>query len=211
MSHLLHLDASLRTTESRSRTLSARFADGWRAAHPGGTVTYRDLSADPIPHLDEPAYSSLFVPAEERSAEQHAARAFGDPFIEELRAADTVVIGLPLQNFGPPSTFLAWLDRITAPSTIGALGDTRFVFATASGGAYGPGTPREGWDHREPLVRHVLEFLGATDVSFVNVELTLARVSPQMIPLDLGAEEDRSFQAGLDAIDALAASGSLVA
>lgn len=211
MSHLLHLDASLRTAESRSRTLSARFADGWSAAHPGGAITYRDLAADPIPHLDEPAYTSLFVPSDARSETQHAARAFGDPFIEELLAADTIVAGLPLHNFGPPSTFIAWLDRVTSPATIGALGDKRFVFATASGGAYGEGTPRAGWDHREPWLRHVLEFLGATDVSFVNVELTLARVSPMMIPLDLGAEEDRSFEAGLAAIDALAASGSLVA
>jgi FMN-dependent NADH-azoreductase len=208
MAHLLHLDSSLRTADSRSRQLSARFAERWRTEHPGGTVTYRDLSAEPIPHLDEAAYSSLFTAPDQRTAEQHAARAFGDPFIDELLAADTVVIGLPLYNFGPPSTFMTWLDRVTSPTTIGQLGDKRFVFVTASGGAYGVGTPREGWDHREPWLRHVLEFLGVTDLSFVSVELTLARVSPMMIPLDLGAAEDHSLAEGLAAVDALAAVGA---
>lgn len=206
MSHLLHLDSSLRTEESRSRRLSAHFARQWLAAHPGGTVTYRDLAADPIPHLDEAAYTSVFVPPAARTPIQAAARKFGDVFIDEVLAADTVVAGLPLYNYGPPSTFLAWFDRIISPDrTMGRLGDKRFVFVMASGGGYAPGTPRHGWDHREPWIRHALEPLGVTDPAFVTAELTLARVSPAMIPLDLGAAEDQSLAGALAAIDALAA------
>ena len=204
MSHLLPLDSSLRTDGSRSRQLSARYADRWRASHPGGTVTYRDLAADPVPHLDQAAFSSGFTPPANHTPEQVAARALADRLIDELVAADTVLIGLPLYNFGPPSTFKAWFDRIVSPErTIGKLGGQDFVIVTARGGGYGPGTPREGWDHREPWLRHALTTLGVSDATFVDTELTLARESPAMIPLDLGVAEDKSFAEALATIDGL--------
>lgn len=204
MSHLLHLDSSLRTTGSRSRQLSAHYAQRWLATHPGGTHTYRDLAADPVPHLDGVAASAEYVPAEEHTPEQAAARALSDTLIGELLDADTVLIGLALYNFGPPSTFKAWLDRIVSRErTIGQLGGRQFVVVSARGGGYGPGTPRQGWDHREPWLRHVLTSLGVEDVTFIDTELTLARESPAMIPLDLGAAEDASLANALSAIDAL--------
>ena len=70
MNHLLHLDSSLRTEGSRSRKLSAHFAERWLARHPGGTITYRDLAVDPVPHLDIIAYSANFVAASDRTPEQ---------------------------------------------------------------------------------------------------------------------------------------------
>jgi FMN-dependent NADH-azoreductase len=203
MSHLLHIDSSLRTEGSRSRQLSARYAERWRAQHPDGVVTYRDLAADPVPPLDHAAFSAGFVPAADRTAEQAAASALGEKLVGELLAADTVLIGMPLYNFGPPSTFKAWFDRIVSPATAGQLGDKEFVVVTARGGGYQPGTPRHGWDHREPWLRHALSTLGVSDAVFIDTELTLARESPAMIPLDLGAAEDQSLAAALAAIDAL--------
>jgi FMN-dependent NADH-azoreductase len=204
MSHLLHLDSSLRTEGSRSRQLSARYAGRWRATNPGGTVTYRDLAADPVPHLDEIAFLSGFIAPSDRTPEQAAARVLSDQLIDEVLAADTILIALPLYNFGPPSTFKAWLDRIVSPDrTIGKLGDKEFVVVTARGGGYAQGTPREGWDHREPWLRHALAPLAVSDIVFVNTELTLARESPAMIPLDLGVAEDKSLAEALAAIDAL--------
>jgi FMN-dependent NADH-azoreductase len=204
MSHLLHLDSSLRTEGSRSRQLSARYAERWRAKHPGGTVTYRDLAADPVPHLDQAAFFSAFVPPADRTPEQAAARVLSDQLIDEVLAADIILIALPLYNFGPPSTFKAWFDRIVSPDrTIGKLGDKEFVVVTARGGGYAPGTPREGWDHREPWLRHAFSPLGVSDIVFVNTELTLARESPAMIPLDLGVAEDKSMAEALASIDAL--------
>lgn len=204
MSNLLHLDSSLRRDESRSRRLSAHFAQRWRAANPDGTVVYRDLDADPIPHLDANAFFAGFTPPGERTPDQVEAHKLTDLLIDEVIAADTVVIGLPLYNFGPPSTFKAWFDRIvSADRTMGKLGDKKFVVVTARGGGYGPGTPREGWDHREPWLRHALTTLGVTDVTFVDAELTLARESPQMIELDLGDAEDRSYSDAVGAIEAL--------
>ena len=206
MTHLLHLDSSIRTEGSRSRQLSAHYAAHWHERFPDGTVTYRDLAADPVPHLDMHALSSGFVPPEDHTPEQAAARALADELIAQLLAADTVLIGLPLYNFGPPSTFKAWFDRIVDQErTIGALGDKEFVIVSARGGGYQPGTPREGWDHREPWLRHALSMLGVAEPSFVHAELTLAREAPAMAALDLGAAEDQSLTDALIAVEKLIA------
>ncbi len=203
MRRLLHIDSSLRTEGSRSRQLSAHFADRWRTANPDGIVTYRDLAADPVPHLDDVAFFAQFVPEPDRTPEQVAAVALGAQLVDEVLAADTILIGLPLYNFGPPSTFKAWFDRIVSERTMGKLGDKEFVVVSARGGGYGPGTPREGWDHREPWLRHALTSLGVENATFINTELTLARESPRMIPLDLGAAEDQSLSEAFFAIDSL--------
>lgn len=202
MTHLLHLDSSFRGEESRSRRLAAHFVEGWRRANPEGQVTYRDLAANPPPHLDAAGFTAQFTPAEARTPEQNESHKVSAELIDEVVAADTVLIALPLYNFGPPSTFKAWLDRIVSVErTVGKLADKKVVVLTARGGGYGPGTPREGWDHREPWLRHALETLGVADVTFIDAELTLARESPAMIPLDLGALEDQSYADALAAID----------
>jgi FMN-dependent NADH-azoreductase len=132
--------------------------------------------------------------------------ALAEKLAGEVLAADTVLIGLPLYNFGPPSTFTAWFDRIVIRDlTVGQLGDKEFVIVTARGGGYSPGTPREGWDHTEPWLRHALTGLGVNDPVFINTELTLARESPATAPLDLGSAEDKSLANALAAIDALVA------
>jgi FMN-dependent NADH-azoreductase len=206
--HLLHIDSSLRPApESRSRRLTAHFAKTWRAAHPDGTVTYRDIAADPIPHLDGDAFMANLVAADQRTAAQASARALTEVVVGEVLAADTIVLGMGLYNFGAPSTVKAWFDRIVVPGVTlgeqgGTLGGKRLVLALAAGGGYAEGTPRYGWDHREPWLRHAFEQLGLTDVEVVAAELTLARESPAMIPLDLGAAEDASYAAAQEAIDA---------
>lgn len=206
MTHLLHIDSSIRTDGSRSRRLTAHYVAHWQDKFPGGTITYRDLAADPVPHLDATATAAHGVPADERTPEQAAARALAEELAGELLAADTVLIGLPLYNFGPPSTFKAWFDRIVVPDlTMGQLGDKEFVIVTARGGGYQPGTPREGWDHREPWLRHALSTLGVTEPVFVDTELTLARESPAMAELDLGAAEDQSLADALAAIEKIVA------
>jgi FMN-dependent NADH-azoreductase len=204
MKHLLHVDSSLRTEGSRSRALSAYYANAWRTAYPDGVVTYRDLAADPVPHLDHETHAANFLDDADRTPAQREARALTEQLAGELVAADSLVIGLPLYNFSVPSTFKAWLDRVIVPGmTHGQLGGRAFTVVTARGGGYGPGTPREGWDHREPWLRHVFTSLGVDDLTFVDTELTLARESPAMAPFNLGDAEDASFAAAHAAIDAL--------
>ena len=207
MSHLLHVDSSIRSIdESRSRKLSKRYADAWQASNPDGTVTYRDISADPIPHIDAASFYANFLAPEDRSAEQAAGRAITDEIVGEVLAADTIVLGMGLYNFGLPSSVKAWFDRLVVPGVTlgeegGLLGDKKLVVTLAAGGGYGPGTPRDGWDHREPWLRNAFGQLGLTDILVISAELTLARESPTMIPLNLGAAEDQSFAAAQALID----------
>lgn len=196
----------MRTDGSRSRKLSAHYAERWRAANPGGTVVYRDLAADPIPHLDLTSFTANVLAPEDRTAAQRDARALTDELVGEVLAADTIVLGSGLYNFGPPSTVKTWFDHLVVPGVTlgpdgGMLGDKRLVLTLANGGGYGPGAPKEGWDHRTPWLAHAFEQLGLTDVEVYTAELTLARESPAMAPFDLGDAEDASFAAAIAAID----------
>ena len=208
MTNLLHLDSSIRSIkESRSRRLSKRYADAWRATNPDRTVTFRDLSADPIPHTDATSFYANFLAPEDHSPDQAAAKAITDEIVGEVLAADAIVLGMGLYNFGIPSTVKAWFDRLVVPGVTvgeqgGLLGDKKLVLTLAAGGAYGEGTPRYGWDHREPWLRHAFEQLGLTDILVISAELTLARESPRMIPLNLGTAEDQSYAAAEARIDA---------
>src|ERR1700704_4557906 len=167
ISPLLHIDSSIRGELSVSRRLTARAADRWRAAHPDGTVTYRDLGISPIPHLDAATGLARMVAAEQRTAAQHASFELSAELIDEIKQADTVLLGLPLYNFGAPSTVKAWVDHIIAsglsidPKThAGLLSGRDFLVIASRGGGYGAGTPREGWDHAEPWLPHAVAATG---------------------------------------------------
>ena len=115
MTHLLHIDSSIRGDASVSRKLTARAAGVWRAAHPGGTVTYRDLGRDPLPHLDAAGGLAAALPRDQHSAAQAESWALTELLISEVKEADTIVLGLPLYNFGAPSSVKAWVDHLIAP------------------------------------------------------------------------------------------------
>lgn len=207
MPHLLHIDSSVQGEQSVSRRLTAHAAERWRAGHPGGTVTYRDLAVDPIPHLDAATGLSRMLPAEALSPAQQASLALSVELIDEIKRADTVLLGLPLYNFGPPSTVKAWVDHIVAPGLsidaeagTGLLGGTEFIVVESRGGGYGPGTPREGWDHAESWLPHAVSLTGLSP-RFIIAELTMAQVNPAMAELKSLAAE--SLNGALGAIDGL--------
>src|ERR1700753_3260418 len=114
MSHLLHIDTSIKGDASVSRVLTARAADRRRSAHPGGTVTYRDLGKHPVPHLDEAGGMARQMPPEDHSPAQAASWELSEDLIGEIREADTIVLGLPLYNYGAPSSVKAWVDHLVA-------------------------------------------------------------------------------------------------
>lgn len=192
MAHLLHIDSSVQGDQSVSRRLTAAAAQRWRAEHPDGTIRYRDFVADPIPH---------FNPA------QQATAALSAELIEEVRTADTILLGLPLYNFGPPSTVKAWVDHLFVPGLSmdpdtgeGLLGDTEFIVLAARGGGYGPGTPRHGWDHAESWLPHGVSMIGLQP-RFITAELTRAATKPALAEFKPLAAE--SLSQALTAIDQL--------
>ena len=189
MAHLLHIDSSIQGERSVSRRLSARAAAAWRAAHPDGTVTYRDLGAHPLPHLDAESGSARTVPPEQHTPAQAASWALTQELIGEIKAADTVLLGLPVYNYGAPSSVKAWVDHLIAPglsvdheTMTGLLGGREFIVLASRGGGYAEGTPREGWDHAEQWLPHGVSLTGL-EPRFVTAELTLAHVNPAMAAL----------------------------
>ncbi|MDT7704860.1 MAG: FMN-dependent NADH-azoreductase [Pseudonocardiales bacterium] len=192
MAHLLHIDSSIQGDRSVSRKLTARAAAAWRAAHPAGTVTYRDLGRTPLPHLDTAAGLARMIPREQHTPDQAASWALTEQLINEIKDATTLLLGLPLYNFGAPSSVKTWVDHLIArglsidPQTgTGLLGGRDFIVLAARGGGYGAGTPREGWDHAEPWLPHALSLTGL-EPRFITAELTLATSNPamaQLIPL----------------------------
>jgi len=115
MAHLLHIDSSIQGDRSVTRKLTARAADVWRETHPGGTVTYRDLGSNPLPHFDADTGLARLVPRELHTPAQAGSWALTEELVNEIREADTILLGLPLYNFGPPSSVKTWVDHLIAP------------------------------------------------------------------------------------------------
>jgi FMN-dependent NADH-azoreductase len=212
MAHLLHIDSSIQGERSISRALSARAAARWRDVNREGSVTYRDLAVDPIPHLGPAGAQARFVPPDQHNAEQAASWAISAELVGEVAAADTILFGLPLYNFGPPSTVKAWLDHLIAPglamdpvSGDGLLGGREMVVLEARGGGYGAGTPREGWDHAQPWLPHGISLTGL-EPRFITAELTLADTNPAMADLrELAAASLKAAEAEVDSLWATSA------
>ncbi len=177
MSVLLQLNTSLNGADGLSSVLGSELVDAWRAAHPAGEVVVRDLAAQPVPHLTGGAFAGFTSPPEDRDAEGAAAVRLSDTLIDELRRADTIVLGVPMYNFQVPSTLKAWFDyvvragetfRYTAEGPQGLLTGKRAYVVAVRGGAY-EGSPA---DTQTPYLRQMLSFVGIDDVTFVYVERT---------------------------------------
>ncbi|WJV51399.1 FMN-dependent NADH-azoreductase [Streptomyces flavofungini] len=208
---LLHLDSSAdRRGGSVTRTLTGLFARSWRERYGDAGYRYRDLAAEPVP-LVGPGYVALGTRTERQGAvplAKVAALAEGAdeerewaltlPLVEEVRAAGTVLIGVPMYNFGVPAALKAWIDRVSFPGVYTdpdsgrpLLGGTRVVVVAACGGGYGPGTPREDCDFQVPYLRSFFGALGVADeeLHVVRAELTRAGDIPALAPFkDLAAD-----------------------
>jgi FMN-dependent NADH-azoreductase len=161
--------------------------------------------------LDAATGLARMVPSHQHTPAQRASFALSVELVDEIKRADTILLGLPLYNFGPPSTVKAWVDHIVAPglsiaaeTSAGLLGDTDFVVLASRGGGYGPGTPRAGWDHNEAWLPHAVSRTGL-EPRFVTAELTMADVNPAMAELKPLAAE--SLGRALSAIDQLWTAG----
>ncbi|MFC7715458.1 FMN-dependent NADH-azoreductase [Nonomuraea recticatena] len=185
MPQLLHIDASAVHDGSVSRQVARSFRDAWE-----GEVVYRDLGARPVPHLTEAGIVARHAPAQEHDAEQATAAFLQEALVEELLQAEAYLFAVPMYNFGAPSTFKAWLDHVLIPGrTLGMSPDDSPIagrpatLISVRGGAYGPGTPREGWDFADPYLRKILTEVFGLELRVVTAELTLADTTPAMAGL----------------------------
>ncbi len=197
MKTLLQIQSSIFSDGGQSSRLADRFVSAWRDSNPDGKVIVRDLAREPVPHLDAVRFAAFLAKPEERTPEQQAEVAYSDALIDELRRADTLVLALPMYNFGLPSALKAYFDhvaragitfRYTERGPVGLLtGKKVYVFA-ARGGLYA-GTPR---DTQTSYVRDFLAFLGMDDVEFVYAEgLAISAASKQQSIARAQAEIDR--------------------
>ena len=175
MKTILQLNASILSDNGQSSRLANEFVAALRKEEPDAKLILRDLARDPVPHLDADRFGAFIAKPEARTLQQDAFVAYSDGLIGELKQADVIVLGLPMYNFGVPSTLKAYFDHVaragvtfnyTATGPVGLLtGKKVYIFATR-GGMY-VGTPR---DTQTGYVRDFLAFLGMTDVEFVYAE-----------------------------------------
>lgn len=183
---LFRLDASIRTEGSVSRAIADIVEESWRQDNPEAKVTRRHIGLEPVPSTswalsvfaNRADFASL-------SPEQKDAVELATTLADELLEADALLFAVPLYNFGVSQHFKAWVDIVnTDPRMSAAAGQPLkgrpSVLVTVRGGAYGAGTPREGWDHASSWMRRILEDVWGLDLRVVETEFTLAGVNPAL-------------------------------
>ncbi len=179
MATLLHIDSSPRAASVSSR-LAAVFVAKWRQQNPSGTVIYRNTSLERIPYLDEAAIDAFFTPPAKLTAKQKRNLESSDRLVDELLAANVLVLGVPMWNLSIPASLKAWIDMIVREGRTFAFteegvaplvppGKRVYVFS-ARGGAYPAGSPFHALDYQEPYLRAILGVIGLTDVKFIHAE-----------------------------------------
>src|SRR5436190_18558153 len=173
--NILQINSSARRDASHSTRLATRLVERLREAALESTLTVRDFNNAPHPVLDEAALGALFTPAEQRSPEQAARVALDDALIAEIQAADAVVLGVPMYNFGVSTQLKNWIDAIararvtftyTDKGPVGLLTNKKVYVVLTRGGLY-RNTPA---DTQVPYLKTIFAFLGMTDVQFVYAE-----------------------------------------
>jgi FMN-dependent NADH-azoreductase len=195
MSKILLVTSSLFGENSKSSAVALQFINAWRAVHGGSTLTVRDANA--LPHLNGEILSALATPPAQRNPAQETAATSADALIEEVEAADTMVIAAPMYNFSISSPLKAWIDHIvragrtfryTASGPEGLLKGKKVVVVVSRGGVYSGDSPARGMDFQEPYLRAVLGFLGLSDVTFIHAEGQ--SVSPEMAAQGMKAAQN---------------------
>lgn len=175
--NILHIDSSARTDGSITRSLSQAFVE--RLSNADTQVVARDIGVEAPPLLTENWVGANFTPDEARTPAQQDTLALSDTLIAELEAADTIVLGVPIYNFGVPAAFKAWIDLVararktfkyTENGPVGLLEDKKAYLVIASGGT----ASGSDIDFATPYVRHVLGFLGIHDVSVIAADQLMA-------------------------------------
>jgi FMN-dependent NADH-azoreductase len=176
MPTLLHIDSSLMGEASLSHQLTQEFAQQWRNANPQGRVIARDLAKIEIPVIDAAWVFANQTPKASRTPEQNSRLALSTEFIQEMFDADEYVLGVPMYNWGPSSSFKLWLDQTlrfgetllhTGSGPKGTLDRKRATFIITAGATYTPGSPGAALNYLEPWLRTYFGYLGIQSMQFL--------------------------------------------
>ncbi|BCP53039.1 FMN-dependent NADH-azoreductase [Kaistia sp. 32K] len=178
MTNILFVTSSPRGDASHSSKVAERVLTDLVAHSPNATVVRRDLARDPLPHINEAYLGAVFTPAEARNDEQKAIAALSDKLIDELFAADIIVIASSMINFSISSTLKTWVDYVARAGRtfsyvdgkpVGLVTGKRLVLVESKGGVYSEG-PANQFDFQLPYLRAVFSFLGLSDIEAITVE-----------------------------------------
>jgi FMN-dependent NADH-azoreductase len=203
---VLRIDSSIQGSRSSSSALADIVTAELLKARPHEALVSRHLAVDPLPaDAWATAVGASWTPEDQRNPEQRAAYALASTIASELRNADAAVLALPLYNWGVSQHVKTWIDLAIAGAPQGErlLEGKPVVLITTRGGAYGPGTPKEGWDYNVIYLRRILEEVWGAQLTVIERELTLAGVAPGMEALiELGemsrkTAEEAATEAGL--------------
>jgi FMN-dependent NADH-azoreductase len=181
--HVLRIDSSIQGPVSASSELADLTEAAFLAERPDATLTRRHLGADPLPaDAWAAAATAGYVPAEHRTEAQTAALALAGQLADELRTSDAVILALPLYNYGVSQHVKTWIDLAIAGGALGErfLDGKPVILLTTRGGFYGPGAPREGWDHNTSYLTRILADLWGAGLTVVEREFTLVGVNPAL-------------------------------
>ncbi len=177
--NILHIVSSPRGNASYSNRVAAEVVDELVARAPGATVTVRNVATDPLPHIDDDFVAATRSPNGPQTERQRALLAQSDVLVDELFAADVVVIGAPMINFTIPSTLKAWIDNVARAGRTfsyseagpkGLVTGKQVIIVGARGGVYSEAA--KPLDFQIPYLRSVLGFLGMTDIEVLEVDGT---------------------------------------
>lgn len=180
MNQILLITSSPRGTESLSTRFATEVADGIKARS-GGTLTVRNLATNPLPHITSAYIHGRVTSPEAHTPEQAAAVGIAQELVDELKAADIIVLGSGMINFGLSSQLKAWFDHVTWPGVTFGYGDAgpegllvgkKIYLVTAAGGVFSEGAYAQ-FDFQTNYLLHLLGFIGLTDVELVRVEGTV--------------------------------------
>ena len=172
---ILHIDSSPRYGQSVSRQITANAVESLTSANPGATVIYRDVAAEPLPFPDADMIAAFYTPPADRTEAQRLMTQVSDKLTEEIKAADVVVVGVPMWNFTVPASLKAWIDLVArvgvtfkygANGPEGLLENKRAIFAVATGG-----TPtKSDYDYVTGYLKTFFGFIGITQTESISAD-----------------------------------------
>jgi len=212
MTTIFRLDASIRSEGSVTRAVATSLEAALLADTPDARVVRRDLSREPLPStVWALALTGFHIPEGERTAGQREALALASELGDELAQADAFIFAIPMYNFGVPPHVKAWIDVLItdprfSPRSAKPIAGKPAYLVLARGGAYGPGAPREGWDHATAWLKLIFGTMWGLDLTVIETELTTANVNPAQADLrELAAQNlERSHATATEVGKALA-------